>query len=273
MQASKLRLSNKQLLNDSQHICVLHQNLSSSQLHSHEFFEIEIVLRGTGTHIINGNEYALQRGMVWICTPADFHEIILDGTAEYWTVVFDETVLSLNLMQALLQSAANCSVLDEETLQRLDTVVQLINWEYQHNGIIQPLMDYLLHNLVDTKQTSGSLPPVKRALLYVETFFRNNPSLTEVATFVGLCPNYFGNLFKREIGEGYNSYLNRRKVTCAMMLLENNMSVARACNESGFGSLSGFLYNFRKVTGISPNEYRKNMLKNTAAEGRGGTAQ
>jgi two-component system response regulator YesN len=121
-------------------------------------------------------------------------------------------------------------------------------------------MEYLLDTILPQESVINHPTPIHQAILYIETFFRNNPSVADVASQVGLSPNYFSNLFKKETGETYVAYLNRRKVTCSMMLLENGVPVSTACFESGFGSLSGFLQSFKKVTGISPNEYQKKSV-------------
>ena len=257
MPQSRIRLSHQECFTNNSHVRVLHQILPSSELHSHEFFEIEIILSGSGTHIMNSRSYPLHRGMIWLSTPADFHEIILDGEAEYWTIIFDETMLSQEQMQTLFQSNNTCKVVNEDVLRRLDTAAQLVYEEHLCDGNLRPLMQYLLDAVIPQKSLFQSDDPVHQAILYTETFFRNNPSLATVADHVGLSPNYFGNLFKKKTGETYVSYLNRRKVTCAMMLLESGVSVSTACFESGFGSLSGFLQSFKKVTGMSPNEYQK----------------
>ncbi|WP_341415405.1 AraC family ligand binding domain-containing protein [Paenibacillus filicis] len=45
-------------------------------LHGHEFFEMEIVLSGKGTQILNGESSQLVQGSVYLLTPVDFHTII-----------------------------------------------------------------------------------------------------------------------------------------------------------------------------------------------------
>ena len=100
----------------------------------------------------------------------------------------------------------------------------------------------------------GPLSPIPKAIAYIETHFRENPSLAEAAEQACLSPVYFSALFKKETGETYVSYLNSCKVRCAAMLLESGMSVTEACFASGFGSLSGFLYTYKQKKGISPSE-------------------
>lgn len=262
MSQPNVRLTHQQIFRNNGHISVLHQSIPSSVLHSHEFFEIEIILHGSGTHTMNFKDYAIQRGMVWLCTPADFHEIHMDESAEYWTIIFDETVIGAERMQILLQSDSICKVVNEETLKRLDTITKLIYDEHLSGGDYRPLMDYLFNAIIPSTPVRREVSTIHQAILYIETYFRNNPSLANVAAQVSLSPNYFSNLFKKETGETYVNYLNRRKVTCAMKLLESGVPVSTACFESGFGSLSGFLQSFKKVTGQSPNEYQKNWNRN-----------
>ena len=102
---------------------------------------------------------------------------------------------------------------------------------------------------------------MRRAILYVETHFRENPSLADAAEQACLSPVYFGNLFKQITGETYINFLNARKVSCAKMLLESGCSVTEACFASGFGSLSGFLHAFKQKTGVSPEKYKKGGRK------------
>jgi len=41
----------------------------SRELHWHDYFEIEIVLDGTGTHQYNGTNYPLSEGCAYLLTP------------------------------------------------------------------------------------------------------------------------------------------------------------------------------------------------------------
>ncbi|GGI44243.1 hypothetical protein GCM10008018_06130 [Paenibacillus marchantiophytorum] len=45
-------------------------------LHGHEFFEMEIILDGRGTQILNGESFHLAPGAIYLLTPVDFHTII-----------------------------------------------------------------------------------------------------------------------------------------------------------------------------------------------------
>ena len=118
-------------------------------------------------------------------------------------------------------------------------------------------MEYLLTLVMRTSDQVEELSPMRRAILYIETHFRESPTLADAAAEACLSAVYFGNQFKKVMGETFISYLNSRKVSCAMMLLERGASVTEACYSAGFGSLSGFLYTFKKKTGLTPAEYKR----------------
>ena len=139
-------------------------------------------------------------------------------------------------------------------LRKLDAAARLLSEE------LDPLrkkllMEYLLRTADIWQDAEAPLPPIRRAVLYIETFFRENPTLSDVASHVGFSPSYFGNQFRKEVGETYVTYLNRCKVNYAAMLLKNGKSVTEACFESGFGSLSGFRYVFEQKMKITPKDY------------------
>lgn len=255
MERRDLRLYRDEYLGKDAHIRVQQRQASSFPLHSHEYFELEIVLEGSGTQWLNGKEFALERGSVYFLTPADFHRVEIDRRMRIWNVSFDQAVLSPTAHA--LWTKAFCRRVDGGTVEKLDAVCRLLEQEQKNGERSRPLVEYFMRIAVPAGEGTFPEDPIHRAMRYVQTYFREDPSLSDVAAQVCLSPGYFGNLFKQVTGKTYVEYLNDCKVNCAMMLLENGMSVSGACFDSGFGSLSGFLYAFRQKTGTSPGEYRK----------------
>jgi AraC-like DNA-binding protein len=259
MKKTEKRLDKNTYIGKDKHLSIRRRYSWTFPLHAHEYFEVEIVLEGNGLGRINGKEYALQRGSVSILSPSDFHEVIAENNTSLmaWNIAFDETVLSLGRLEALFSKGSGFTrLLDEATLKKVDTAAELLRQEAATDGCIRPLTEYLLTLLMNTDSVN-ELSPMRKAILYVETHFRENPSLADAAKQACLSPVYFGNLFKQITGETYVNYLNLRKVTCAAMLLESGFSVAEACFSSGFGSLSGFLHTFKQQKGVSPEAYKQ----------------
>lgn len=247
------RLDRETYIGKNKHLLIKRRKASSFPLHAHDYFEIEIVLSGRGLHRLGDQEYPLSRGSVYILSPADFHAVTVLEEMELWNIAFDETLLPPEQAEAIFsRSHPFFCQLSEKELCKFDTAALLLSQEEQQ---VRPLIGYLLAALMPPAAPQPAPSPIRKALLYIETHFRENPSLAQAAEQACLSPVYFGALFKKETGETYLRYLNARKVRCATMLLESGMSVSEACFASGFGSLSGFLYTFKQIAGCTPEAY------------------
>lgn len=242
------------------HLKATCRNAGYYPLHSHDYFELELHLNGQGTMVLNGTPYTLTPGVTYLITPSDFHEMCFDDEYRNWNISFDGNILNLHQLEHLLLSERSVHTLDPDSAARLDSAANLLRAEKDlHQQRL--LLEYILRTAGFWKDQKENLSPIQSAMLYIETFFRDDPSLAQTAAHVGLSPSYFGNLFKEIVGETYISYLNNCKINCATMLLKSGKSVTEACFDSGFGSLSGFRYTFHQKTGVSPKDYVTKELK------------
>lgn len=257
MEKRELRLDRLREIGTDTGLRVLWREGGSYPLHAHNYFELEIVLGGRGVQWVDCKEYPLCRGSVYLLSPANFHEVSADEDLQLWNISFIETVLPQERLEVLLSGAYQpVQQLDEEKLEKLDMTVQLLQRESDSGGYVHPLMEYLLAQVM-RHENPVKTTPIQKAVAYLETHFRDDPSLAQTAEQACLSPVYFGSLFKQYTGQTYVNYLNSRKVHCAKMLLESGWSVTEACYNAGFGSLSGFLHTFRKTVGITPREYSR----------------
>ena len=73
-----------------------------------------------------------------------------------------------------------------------------------------------------------------------------------------MCPNYFSILFKNEVGQGFNNYLQGVRIEKAKTLLKTTqMRVSDVAKEVGYADLKYFTKLFVKSVGVKPTEYRK----------------
>lgn len=107
---------------------------------------------------------------------------------------------------------------------------------------------------------TGSALLVRKAIAYMNEYYNQNPSLSDVASYVGLNPNYFSSLFKKETGKNFSSYLLKIRLDNAKLLLKNtNLTLSEIAAELGFDSQSYFSRLFKKETGLTPREYRHQL--------------
>lgn len=82
-------------------------------------------------------------------------------------------------------------------------------------------------------------------------------SLSEVAQRINVSESYLSQLFKKETGENYNSFVHRYKINQAKEMLQNNMLIYEVCSRIGYENSNYFAKLFRHYTGYTPNEYKK----------------
>lgn len=260
MEYQELRLDRVSQIGTDRAIKVQKRQAKFFPLHAHEYYELEIILEGSGQQWINGQEQMVTRGAVSLLSPADFHEVRPDSGTVLWNIAFDESVLSGDILLAGFYQPFQ--LFPEKTVAKLDLAAQLLA-ESRTEQEIQPLMAYILLLVTQNSAQNQTVSGIQKAMRYVDTHFRDNPSLAQAAEQACLSPVYFGTLFRKVTGKTYVEYLNHRKVSCAKMLLRSGVSVTETCFSAGFGSLSGFLHAFRKITGMTPNDYREERRKKT----------
>ena len=235
-------------------------------LHWHNYFEIEIIIDGTGSYIFNGTAYSINKGDAYLLTPVDFHEIEASSPVELINISFDEMWLSESMRTFLYTTDfTKTRRFDTRDYERLIMAVELLRHECKTDGpCINQLLEYLLSRFIlhDTKQYDSvanqvHLTGIKKAVAYIELHFREKVTLQQISAMSGYNPTYFSELFRKLTGESYIERLTSLRINYAKALLTSGLSVSDACFESGFGSLSNFLVAFKAKCGMSPSEYRK----------------
>lgn len=262
---NKFRITNS--ITETTHGRMPYGNMYPAHIHD-SFMEIEIISKGHMSQIINGKEHKMHVGSVAILKPADCHSLVWSENADFITVGFDPDIISKELLYSILKYEDNIvyRFSDEEMQTITNNAVQLLD-EYEKNqpfykNIIKNLIENIcfatLRNLNPVTIKEKQLSPAKKAVMYLETTFMNNPTLNEVARYVHLNPSYFSRVFGEETGITYSKYLMELKLKYAKNLLcETNMTITDICFNSGFGSLSNFSKYFKFKYGISANEMRK----------------
>jgi AraC family transcriptional regulator len=106
----------------------------------------------------------------------------------------------------------------------------------------------------------GGLPPasLRRVLEYIEANLDSNIRLDILAREVGVSAFHFSRLFKQSTGSSPHQYLLHRRLDRAKTLLRQRaMSLADVSTSTGFADQSHFTKVFRRFTGVTPSEYRR----------------
>lgn len=103
---------------------------------------------------------------------------------------------------------------------------------------------------------------VRDCLNYVDFHYMEALSLESLAARFAVNKNYLSSRFHREVGKTLTDYINQTRVQRAIRLLERTpLPMQEIAEQCGFTDANYFTRTFKKVNGLSPNEYRKSLGK------------
>lgn len=144
-------------------------------------------------------------------------------------------------------------------------------------GHIDTLMRMLAHCLADRRAMSRAgqharidISPykLKRVLDYIDDHLGDAVDLDTMAELAGLSRFYFATMFKRATGRSPYQHLIYRRVARAQTLIaQDDMSLAKIGQASGFSSPAHFSAAFKRGTGQTPTRYRELVRRGVAQPG------
>lgn len=104
---------------------------------------------------------------------------------------------------------------------------------------------------------------IRMALDYMEKHYAEKISIDTLADVSSMSASRFYPNFKREMGVTPVEYLNHYRISRAIILLMNDeaLSVENISEKAGFESSEYFRRVFKKVTGMTPREYRRTSME------------
>lgn len=251
------------------------------EVHSHEFYEMVFIHKGSGIHKINGQAYTMLSGDFYMMSPADHHEYSIDNDIKLTNILFKKTLFSKPEWISLEELAGLHFIKnDPNGPHKIALSVQhkvlvegyleaLINeFENQDNGWVLASKANLISCLVTInraffnygKQTKGQdfkNLPIRDTLQHIHQNYKQPLNASLLAKRVHISTAYFSELFKKETGLSLNQYLNKIRIDNARVLIEgNSLNISEIAQAVGIDDHNYFSRIFKKHCGISPTEFK-----------------
>lgn len=115
-------------------------------------------------------------------------------------------------------------------------------------------------NIYEKKQVDDKITErIYSVSNYIHTHYQENLTLEGLARESYMSPYYLSHQFKRITGYTVTHYIHQVRVrNCQFLLINSRNKITDIAMECGFVSFSQFNRVFRKFSGESPSEYRKN---------------
>ncbi|EET59125.1 transcriptional regulator, AraC family [Marvinbryantia formatexigens DSM 14469] len=108
------------------------------------------------------------------------------------------------------------------------------------------------------EEENASFGAVSRAREYVEEHYSEELTLQRVADVAGISPGYLSTSFPQVCGKGFVDYLNQVRIEHACAYLKQKyFKTYEIAYKVGFKDEKYFTRVFKKLMGMTPNEYKK----------------
>ena len=135
---------------------------------------------------------------------------------------------------------------------------------------LEALLDVLAYELWRSGQEPTRALPANRGGLaswqmrvvgdYIGQHLNEQVSLAKLASLTRLSKHHFCRAFKQSFGiSPYGYHLRRRTQQAQLLLSDRTTSITDVAFDLGYSSSSSFSLTFRKVTGQTPSQFRRNL--------------
>jgi len=251
--------------------------------HSHNYLEVNYVLKGEIEEILDGNKIKLRQGELLFISKNSSHEFLpaLENDILLNFIILPELFDFLfpfidndgNLKKFLINLLSNkeeinsviFNVGESEIIQNLIQNI-LITYEEKDEKMNELLRQYFLllinELLRHTELAEQSKTSNYDSIILFKTFnyIENNytiASLSELSSLLKEDYNYLSKKIKKLTGVSFQNLLEKERIKASIALLEStDANINDIAYHVGYNNLTFFYRLFKKHVGISPHQYR-----------------
>jgi AraC family transcriptional regulator, dual regulator of chb operon len=259
-----------------------HRSLKDiTAIHTHNFFELFVIVRGELLHTVNGRTQTLSTGTLMFMRPRDVHYYqhsegkgchlinlaFRDATVKELFNYLGSGFPSESLVQRAMPARVMLSPAETEILAARLEHLNTIPRDQKHR--IRSTLRILLFEMftkyffAESGEGDRRLPAWLEALI-AEVQKKENfvLGIKSIYGFSRRTPEHISRVFRRYLGTTPTDYINQLRLHYAANLLSNSDdSVTYISMESGFENVSHFYHLFKRQFGVSPAEFRARTRK------------
>lgn len=253
------------------------------KLHWHPFAEILVCLTEQLPVTLNFTTYPLRCNDILIIYPGDLHSVPQCGENALLIIQFPYELLTVMeefrsreelffRFPHIPYDAAKPESDDLALLVKRFAALGETDHPYREMQMYALLLSFFQEvgmRCLHARQDQGTSTPgteykatkqMAEACLFISHHCTSALTLEDAAKHLGISKSHFAHLFKAFTNMTFLDFLIGERIKRAQALLQNrNARIIDTAFDSGFSSISSFNRAFKKITGMTPREYRDSL--------------
>ena len=240
--------------------------------HWHQRMELVYVIQGRCEITIGNTKRIYEPGDLAVIHSGEVHSVSDVEDSALYVCTFDSRMLQQFCSET--KEVCHCITADmladagiqNVVLQCFEGIFCESNKDDAHNEILILADLFRLYGLLvqhfeqepdGNTRNKAKLQQFQEALRYIEENYTDNITLQDVAQTINYNATYVSTLFGVYTGLNFKTYLDSFRVHKAVKMLKGSCcTIADISAQCGFSNIRTFNNVFRKVTGMTPSEFR-----------------
>lgn len=253
------------------------EHVSLKKPHYHDCHQILFITRGTANVRVNETVYAVKAGDLIVFSRFEQHAVT-EQSQDYQRYILQIAPDVLmegsdrDKVYAILFNRPtgfrNVFAMEQTSDELIRIFCAIIRERDNQNPMYENMLDLLVRQLLIFiyRQSPESLPVtegdcfeiVYRIQTQLQRQFQKQFTLASLAEEHNISVYYLAHLFKKITGNSVMGYLQSCRIAASKKyLVETNLRIDEIVEQCGFSDNSNFSRTFRKLTGLSPSQFRQ----------------
>jgi len=261
-----------------QDFIIFHEKTSSKTeiaYHQHELIELYYTVSGNVTYYINGRDFVLAPGDIFVIGPGELHMQIYEGNASSEIVIilvnvqfFKEFSLKNKNIRSFWESITENKYIHihpgedfseniKSTLGRLEKAYNGVRVNLKYDYFLELI--YLVSNISDLAENASGLlrqnTKINSIIEYIDNNLNNDLSLNFLSNNFYISKYHLLREFSKYTNSTLHQYILQKRLSLSKKLIDNGQTLDMVYRKCGFESYSTFSNAFKKKYGITPKKY------------------
>ena len=238
-------------------------------MHKHDDrLEVNFILSGNGTQIIDGELCNVQAGDVLIYNGGVLHDesLMIYSNLNAWCIAVKNLKLpdrpANELVPKNFRPRIPCQAVADELAQLYPLIHRYANQDDYPianalaRAVVLIVYKVIRSTVLDANKEKSFL--VERVRNYIEEHYAENFSLAELSELVRSNESYVSHVFKKATGYSPQQYILRRRIGKAQsLLIYTALPLMEISARVGYDDSNYFSRAFKKIVGLPPKIYRQ----------------